>query len=264
MMNFLLHCHPALSFTIVTLSSVALAVLGLILVRKSFKEQHLKENHEVASMIFNAYGLLYAVLMAFVVYAAWNCYDTTKKNVEMEVNKLADLYMDAAAFDSTMKERIRMAITKYTKAVVEEEWPMMERGGRTPQGTRETLQDIWDAYINVDVKAIKNPAMYEESLRQLNTMSEYRRLRRFAAKSYIPPIIWLVLIAGGVISVAFTFFFGTRYLTAQCAMTGVYTALNSMVLFLIYILDHPFAGYSAISSEPFKVVLRVFVNRLGQ
>jgi len=37
-----------------------------------------------------------------------------------------------------------------------------------------------------------------------------------------------------------------------------------MVLYLIFVLDHPFVGYNAISNDPFKAVLRGFLRRLGQ
>jgi hypothetical protein len=263
-MTFLLSIHPALSFAIVSVSSATLAILGLIMVRKKIHVERLKEHHDVSGIIFNAFGLLYAVLIAFVVYATWSAYDTTKKNIEMEANKLSDLFMDAGAFADPMKTKILVAVSEYTKTVVEEDWPTLASGGNPPKKVRDAYQNIWDAYLNVDVKAINNVYMYQESLHQLNTMSEYRRLRRLASKSSTPFVIWLVLIAGGIMSVAYTFFFGTKKLKPQSIMTASYAIMNSMVLFLIYILDHPFTGYSAISNEPFQAILKGFLHRLGQ
>jgi hypothetical protein len=234
------------------------------MVRKRFHERYLKENHEVAGYIFNAFGLIYAVLIAFVVFATWSSHDTTKKNIEMEVNKLADLFTDASAFDNQTKNTIRASLIEYTKTVIEDEWQLMASGGKRSQLGYDKYRAIWRAYLDIDVKKIKNVYIYDESLRQLNAMSEYRRLRWFSSMSAIPGAIWLVLIVGGIISVSYTFFFGTKHLQAQCVMTSVYTIFNSMVLFLIYILDHPFTGYNAISNEPFRIVLRMFIQRLGQ
>jgi hypothetical protein len=263
-MNFLLSLHPVISFFIVSSVSVLIALAGLILVRRNFHEQHLKENHEVAGVIFNAFGLLYAVLVAFVVYVTWISYDTSKKHIEMEVNKLSDLYLDAEAFEEPMKTDIRIALTEYTRSVVDEDWAVMSNSKKHTKQGRDAYKAIWTVYTGVDVQKIKNGAMYSESLAQLNAMSEFRRLRKFSSKNSTPLAIWIILLVGGMISITYTYFFGTRFLKAQCIMTASYTTMNAMVLFLIYILDNPFNGYSAISDEPFRAALKLFTSRLGQ
>jgi len=260
---FLLNIHPAISFLIVSIVCVSIALLGLLIVRKYFHETHLKENHEVAGVIFNAFGLIYAVLVAFVVFTAWNSYDAAERYVEMEVNKISSLFLDAEAFDEPMKTQIRAALTEYTKAVVEEEWPIIASGGRIGRKALEAQRKIFSAYTNVDVKKIKNPYLYQESLHQLNAMSEYRRLRLFSSRSSTPFEIWLVLIVGGTMSVLYTYFFGTKHFKAQCMMTAAYTVMVSISLYLIYIFSHPFVGYGAVSSEPFNTMLQVFLRRLG-
>ena len=260
---FLLNIHPAISFLIVSAVCVAIALLGLLIVRKYYHESRLKENHEVASVIFNAFGLIYAVLVAFVVYTSWTSYDSAVRYVEMEVNKISSLFLDAEAFDDPMKTQIRLALTEYTKAVVEEEWPIIASGGRIGRKAQEAQRKIFSAYTNVDVKKIKNTYLYEESLHQLNAMSEYRRLRLFSSRSSTPLEIWIVLIVGGTMSVLYTYFFGTKHFKAQCVMTAAYSIMISISLYLIYIFSHPFIGYGAVSDEPFKTMLQVFQRRLG-
>lgn len=262
-LRFLLNIHPAISFTIVSIVCVAIALLGLLIVRKYFHETHLKENHEVASVIFNAFGLIYAVLVAFVVYTSWNSYDSAVRYVEMEVNKISSLFFDAEAFDEPMKTQIRVALTEYTQAVVEEEWLVIAGGGRIGRKALEAQRKIFSAYTNVDVREIKNIYLYQESLNQLNAMSEYRRLRLFSSRSSTPFEIWFVLIVGGTMSVLYTYFFGTKHFKAQCIMTAAYTIMISISLYLIYIFSHPFVGYGAVSSEPFNTMLQVFLRRLG-
>jgi len=74
-MEFLLNWPWALSFFFVSAVTTTIAVLGLCLVRKKYPADVLKENHEVAAIIFNAFGVLYAVVVAFVVFVTWNGYD---------------------------------------------------------------------------------------------------------------------------------------------------------------------------------------------
>jgi len=194
------------------------------------------------------------VLLAFVVFATWSDYDQTKLNVEKEANRLADLYLDAAMFPDTLRNNIRQALLNYAQVVERTEWDYMKRGERDPEAIK-AIQEIWRVYTTADYKTISNPSAYQESLNRLNDFAEYRRLRLWSAVNTIPDVIWTVLIFGGLISLFYTYFFATKNITAQYVMTSALTITNGLILFLIYILDHPFVGKSAIGKEPFEMVI---------
>lgn len=105
----------------------------------------------------------------------------------------------------------------------------------------------------MDEKSISNKALYAESLTRLNNLAQYRRLRIFAAKNTVPPVIWLVLLVGGAITVSYAFCFGMKNIKAQYMITATIT----LILFLIYVLDHPFTGTSKVSAEPLKQVMEI-------
>jgi len=62
-------------------------------------------------------------------------------------------------------------------------------------------------------------------------------------------------VLGGVITVAFTYFFGMHSMGMHYAMTGVLAASMALVMVLIVALDWPFRGEVSVSSEPYKAVL---------
>ncbi len=261
-MQFLLYLPAWLSIIIVGIFPVLLSVLGLKIVRRKFPSEILKENHEVAGYIFNAFGLIYAVLIAFVVYVSWTDYDNAKRNVELEANLLADLFMDSEGFPDTLKADVRTAILEYTNYVINDEWDSLGTGGSSVDA-RERLEKLWKVYLNTDIKALPNLPIYEESMKRLNDLGEYRRLRYFLSNDFIPGIIWFVLIVCAVSSVGYTFFFGTKNLRAQYVMTSVLTLINSFILFLIFVLDHPFTGYNRISTLPFEHVRNFLLHLMG-
>ena len=79
-MQFLLNLPPPISFFVVSAITTFFALLaGLYLVRRKYPAEVLKENHEVAAIIFNAFGLFYGVLLAFVVFVTWSGYDDAHK-----------------------------------------------------------------------------------------------------------------------------------------------------------------------------------------
>jgi hypothetical protein len=261
-MNSLLYLPIPLSFLIVVGLSVIISIAGLKLVRKKFSAETLKENHEVAGFIFNAFGLIYAVLIAFVVYATWTDYNDAKHNIEIEANKLSDLFIDAEGLQEPLKTNVQKQIIAYTDFVIADEWAKMERGEKS-DGARESIEKIFKEYLSVDIKGIQNIYIYQESLKRLNELSEYRRLRILSGSDYIPGVIWFVVIVGAVISIGYTYFFGSPKAAAQYIMTAALAITNSMVLFLIYILDHPFTGENAISAEPIRLAGELFRHLLG-
>jgi drug/metabolite transporter (DMT)-like permease len=77
-------------------------------------------------------------------------------------------------------------------------------------------------------------------------------MRIFAGNDTVPPVIWLVLLVGGVFAVCYTFFFGMKNIRAQYLITTTLTVMLTSILFLIYVLDHPFTGTSRVSLEPLR------------
>ena len=106
-MQFLLNLPSAISFLIVSVITTAAALAGLRFVRKKYLTEVLKENHEVAAIIFNAFGLLYAVVVAFVVFVTWSGYDDATKNLQMEANEVDDIFHISKAFSDPANKIIQ-------------------------------------------------------------------------------------------------------------------------------------------------------------
>src|SRR5712691_12806525 len=113
-MRFLLNLPPPISFLIVSASATAVALAGLHFVRRKYSAEVLKENHEVAAIIFNAFGLLYGVVVAFVVFVTWSGYDDATKNLQMEANEADDLFHCAKAFPEPANKIVQQGLMDYT------------------------------------------------------------------------------------------------------------------------------------------------------
>ncbi|HEX4697343.1 MAG TPA: DUF4239 domain-containing protein [Candidatus Udaeobacter sp.] len=248
-MQFLLNLPPPISFFIVSTITTFFGLFGLYLVRRKYSAEVLKENHEVAAIIFNAFGLFYGVLVAFVVFVTWNGYDEATKSLQMEANEALDIFHSAEAFPSPANNMIRQGATDYVTAVYNDEIPRMaqEDIGLYTGGAHAKLKTLFN---QIDTTSIPNRELYAESLRGLNRLAEYRRLRIFAGNDTVPPVIWLVLLVGGVFAVSYTFFFGMKNIRAQYLITTTLTVMITSILFLIYVLDHPFTGTSRVSLAP--------------
>jgi hypothetical protein len=76
----------------------------------------------------------------------------------------------------------------------------------------------------------RQPAIFVEMLRQLGAITQARRTRLRLATGIVPGIVWLVLSCGALLTVGFTFFFGTKNLPAQVMMTGILSVVVFMGL----------------------------------
>src|SRR5881296_4456296 len=109
-MQFLLNLPPPVSFSIVCGITTFFALAGVHLVRKKYSAEVLKENHEVAAIIFNAFGLFYGVLIAFVVFVTWNGYDEATKNLQLEASEALDIFHSAESFPESSRKAIQQGL----------------------------------------------------------------------------------------------------------------------------------------------------------
>jgi Na+/proline symporter len=255
-MQFLLNWPVPISFLTVSVVTTSVALVGLYLVRRKYPPEVLKENHEVAAIIFNAFGLFYGVMVAFVVFVTWSGYDDATKNLQMEANQVADIFHSADAFPDPARKTIKQALRDYTASVYGDELIRMSQG-EISLHSGGALPRLMTTFYQMDEKSIANRELYAETLKRLNDLAQYRRLRIFAGNDTVPSAVWLVLLVGGVFTVSYTFFFGMKNIRAQYIMMATLTVTITLILFLIYVLDHPFTGTSKVSAEPLKEVMAI-------
>jgi Na+/proline symporter len=65
------------------------------------------------------------------------------------------------------------------------------------------------------------------------------------------------MLIGGLFTISYTFFLGMKNIKAQYIISATLTITISLILLLIYVLDHPFTGASRVSTEPLREVLEI-------
>jgi hypothetical protein len=262
-MSKLLELPSGLAFLLICIVTVSVAIIGLRIVRKKYHHEELQENHEVAAVIFNAFGLLYAVVVAFVVFVVWSRYDEAAKNLELEANESIDLFYTAKMFPDSINKPMREALYQYASSINEEEFEMMTHGEKS-QKTSDALKTVSNIFINMDISKIANVPGYMESFKRFNDLAQYRRIRLFAGKNSVPSVIWVVLLIGAIITVAYTYFFGIKNVLPQNLMTAALTITITVILFLIFILEHPYMGNTAVNKEPMTSVAESMKKALNK
>ena len=233
------------------------AMLGPILVRHRIALERLATNNEVAGFKFAVVGVVYAVLIAFAVIVVWEKLSDAEHAVAQEAGASAALYRLANGIGDETGGAIRDKLTAYLRATVEEDWPTMAQGGAGLSGTR-ALNDVYAAVLAVEPRNDRLKLVLPEIFHQLDVVTQARRTRLVLASGAVPGILWLVLFVGAFLTIGYTFFFATENLRAQSLMSGMLSVLISMVLLVIVVVDHPYAGYVRVTPESLRLVLEEF------
>jgi len=241
------------------------AIAGLALVQRLVPATIRKEHNDVAGFIYAALGVIYAVLLALVVIAVWEEFGRARVTVETEANALAEIFWLAHSLPEAEGHHVQELARSYAEEVVDDEWSMMEQG-RAPvmEHTQATppgwviIDDIRATLQENDPHTAAEQELYAEGLDQVQRLADARRTRLVQADESIPAVLWVVLVIGGVVVVAFTYLFGLDNTWAHTLMVASLAGVIALVLFTIGVLDHPYSGGARIHPGAFDLVLNRF------
>lgn len=260
MLNSFLELPVFLVFLITVIIGTGFSFLALMLIRRHFDWESFKENHEVGGFLFNALGLIYAALIAFVVFATWEEYNDSLENFEMEANMLQGLYLLSKGLPEEYQPVLKSEILAYIEDVKNNDWPLLDQGMENPS-SGERLLKIWKIYESMDEQMDeKQYILLQESIYRLNDLTDYRRLRILSSQELIPAMMWAVLLVGAMTSIGFSLFFGTKSFLLQAAMTSLFVITNILIILLILNLDNPFSGDVKIQPDAFRDIVKFIEN----
>jgi hypothetical protein len=237
----------------VVVGGVLLSLAGLFVARRAVPHAVLKRHNDVVGFVYAVVGVVYAVLLAFTIIVCWEQYESAAQNVEAEASTVGDLYRDAHGLGETdfNANAVQAALVNYVQAVVWDEWEAMSRGEQS-QWAKTQYELIWRPYYDYSPSTTAQAAFLGESLRKLNELGDHRRARLLDSRSALPTILWILLIAGGGMTIAFTFLYGIESNWIHGLMVASLSGLIGFCLFLLLSLNYPFTGGTAIQSQPFQ------------
>lgn len=230
-----------------------IAMAGPIVVRRFVKLERLVTNNDVAGFKFGTLGALYAVLLAFVVIVVWENFSEAESDVSREAGAAATIYRLVDGMDSAPRAALRDSLTAYLQSILDNDWQAMANGKGSPEVTR-ALDRVYGQALAFKPDDPREAQILSRVLDQLGVLTEARRARIVKSAGIVPDLIWLVLFGGAVLTIGFTFFFGTENLRAQAVMTGALSLLIFSGLLVVVAIEHPFLGAAKV--EP-RAILEV-------
>lgn len=249
--------------TLLLFIAIPAATIALfhVILRRFVKPEHLAPHHDVAGFLVAIVGVLYAVVLGFVVVTVWTNFDNVQRTADVEAGAVADTYAFATLLPEPPRTRVEAMLAAYAYEVRDREWVSLEQGRADPQA-RIYLIGALKAIATAPAKPTKDiaEALRNESTRQavvtsMRDVADNRRLRLIQAKSKLPTPLYLALIIGAFMVLAFVFLFGVQNQILQITMTAIVAGCIGLLLGVIVEFNSPFSGAIRVSPEAWNSLI---------
>src|SRR5476649_629827 len=98
--------------------AILFAVAGVFIGRKVLHHKVQEGHNDVMVPLFLTAGVIYAVLLAFIVIAMWESYDNAKANTAEEASLMVPLYRDSLSMAPEKGAEMRLLLHQYAEGVI--------------------------------------------------------------------------------------------------------------------------------------------------
>ncbi len=242
---------------LIVLACVGAAVAFLFAVTRTSPTHSRKESNDFTGAVVAVIGTTYAVLLAFMLSGVWTMFLQAQTNAEQEANDLVNIFRVSEDLQDPARKNIQDLARRYARHAVDIEFPAMTDRKLPPEGGRMVNQ-MWKAADNVQPHNADEARATGELVSTLRNLTEHRRIRIMQSQEELPGILWAVLVAGGVITVAASCFFGVQNFRFHLMQVIVLSFLISLILVAIADIDSPYQGDVKVSPAGFEFALHTF------
>jgi hypothetical protein len=229
--------------SIIVVVVAALAIGAMLLVRRRAPEGSHFQDGDRAAGVFGVLATGFAVLAGFVVFLAFESFDTARSGSEAEARVVAHQFETVQFFPSPAREQLAGELVCYARSVVHQEWPRMT------SGTLANAPNPWGVALFRSLRAstprtAAEQAAYSKYLDERSDREDARADRTHGAEGVIPTPLWIVLFLSAGILFVFMLFFADsgEHAVVQGTMIGGVAILVSSLLLLLWFLDNPYQG----------------------
>lgn len=233
------------------------ASLGVLVVRRQFKTGRMRDHHEVAGYLLSIVGTLYSVLLGLIVVDTQAKYQEAKTMTQQEADSCLDLFHLSYTVPQPVRKDMHGHLREYMRIVATQEWGSATADGGFDESANVEFRELWWTICDFEPTTGREQNSYQNILDEMDDLSDGRRYRLQKARTGVPEIMWGVLIAGGCLTVLFTYLFEVEDARAQVFMTALVALALSLNVLLVALFSNPYKGYMKISSYPFQYDLKV-------
>ncbi|MEI8332919.1 MAG: hypothetical protein WCH74_03540 [Chloroflexota bacterium] len=198
----------------------------------------------------------FMLVLGFMVVVLWGQINDAQKAIEREAVALADIAALVDRLPPSIGAPVRDDVLVYAEAAAAE-WPWLGEGSASPDATR-TFRALRDAVLALPSLSTdsRDSTLVDHAVDEMLVAQGYRSDRLSAASQDIQGVLWLALIVGTILYVAYIALTDTGPLRSRMVMMFLAVSVVALILLLIAMLDNPFSGDVQVDPAPFSNLLR--------
>jgi Protein of unknown function (DUF4239) len=240
---------------LIIIGCVVAATAFLFLISRTSSAPSRKESNDFTGAVVAVIGTTYAVILAFTLAGVWTMFQEAQANEEREANSLVNVFRIASQLKDPNAKAIQELCVRYADNALQREWPDMEKQQMSREGD-DIIDRFWTLAGESQAHAQPDAVAAYQLMEELRGLTQYRRIRVMQVREGLPVILWAVLIAGGIITVASSCFFGVPNFRFHLLQVLVLSFLIALVLVAIADIDQPYQGVVRVAPEGFTFAAR--------
>lgn len=248
---------------LVVLVCTIAAPLGLLFVRKNWIKTGLGfEFHEAAGSMLQVVGTLYALVLGLSVVDSMNALEEGRHVAESEANCVLNIFHLAAILPESERKYLQGTCLAYVIEVKDNEWNDMEKSQMSDKA-QALMKEIGDVILSFEPKTNKEEIAFENIIEEAKELGDFRRQRLLSSTNGVPFVLWLTLIVGAMITVAYTYYLEFSSNKIQIILTTMYSLMLALNIFLIWMFGYPFSGEVKVKPTAFAFDIKLMQKALG-
>ncbi|MEV0324719.1 hypothetical protein ACIBKX_40460 [Streptomyces sp. NPDC050658] len=135
--------------------------------------------------------------------------------------------------------------------MVQNEWRLMAREGAMSVQAGHRLSELRETYANVKPRTAYQEKAQQVGMDGIDEAAAARQTRSDVLRSKLDPLVWLGLLAGAGLVMAFTFSYPATRGWGQTLMVTAMAGMMAFMIMVIYFMDSPFTAGMRVSNGPF-------------
>jgi hypothetical protein len=211
------------------------------------------EDGEFSGAMLQAVMVFYGLAAALIAVNVWSSYAHAGDVASQEATAIAVFYRSVDGYPEPLRSQVQGEVRAYTEAVIHEAWPAQKRG-ELPTMNMSRYVEVQRAMLRFIPATENDKILQAAALRAYHDLAHARRLRLDAVGTRLPGILWFVIVAGALVSLAPAFFFRVEDARLHAIQTLLVALFIGVVIFMILALDRPFHGELGVGPESYQLV----------
>jgi hypothetical protein len=227
--------------SLIVVGVCAVTVTAMLLVRRRAPEGSFFSDGDRASGVFGALATGFSVLLAFIIFLAFESYDASRGGAETEAIIVAQQVQTAQFLPQS--EELTGELACYARSVVGTEWDALEDGtlgdAVNPWGVA-----LFETLRTVEPETATAQSAYDRWLEQTSDREQARIDRVHGAEGIIPTPLWVALYLIAALLFVYMLFFADRAerATTQALLMLSVTLVVTFSLVLLSFFDNPYSS----------------------